>query len=143
MVKKREPLRKKNKSVKTWLKFLPFVQTSSKTKLILKKNVKNFRKSQVKSSKSQVMTWIFNDLTWLFPKKITFRASLTQIREQTERGRLIGAVRLAIKNRTEKGVFLQRFGKRFSLTNEKRYGFWIRYRDFLSPNRGNSRSTKR
>ena len=32
-------------------------------------------------AKSQVMTWLFDDLTWLFPKKMTFRASLVKINE--------------------------------------------------------------
>ena len=40
----------------------------------------------------------------------------------------------------ENGVFLQRFGKRFSLKTGKRYGFWLRYRGFLSLNRENGRS---
>ncbi len=42
-----------------------------------------------------------------------------------------------IKTETENGVFLQRYGKRFSFKNGKRYGFRLR---FLSPNRGNGRS---
>ena len=41
-----------------------------------------------------------------------------------------------IKTETENGVFLQRYGKRFSLKHGKRYGF----SGFLSPNRGNGRS---
>ena len=45
-----------------------------------------------------------------------------------------------LKTETENGVFLQRYGKRFSLKNGKRYGFRLRYRVFLSPNRGNGRS---
>ena len=45
-----------------------------------------------------------------------------------------------IKTETEIGVFLQRYGKRFSLKNGKRYGFRLRCRGFLSPNRGNGRS---
>ena len=45
-----------------------------------------------------------------------------------------------IKTETENGVFLQRYGKRFSLKNGKRYGFRLRCRGFLSPNRGNGRS---
>ena len=45
-----------------------------------------------------------------------------------------------IKTETENGVFLQRYGKRFSLKNGKRYGFRLRCRGFLSLNRGNGRS---
>ena len=45
-----------------------------------------------------------------------------------------------LKTETENGVFLQRLGKRFSLKNGKRYGFRLRCRGFLSPNRGNCRS---
>jgi hypothetical protein len=45
-----------------------------------------------------------------------------------------------LKTETENGVFLQRYGKRFSLKNGKRYGFRLRCRVFLSPNRGNGRS---
>ena len=45
-----------------------------------------------------------------------------------------------LKTETENGVFLLRFGKRFSLKNDKRYGFRQRCRGFLSPNRGNGRS---
>ena len=45
-----------------------------------------------------------------------------------------------LKTETENGVFLQRYGKRFSLKNGKRYGFRLRCRGFLSPNRGNGRS---
>ena len=45
-----------------------------------------------------------------------------------------------LKTEAENGVFLLRFGKRFSLQTGKRYGFWLRCRGFLSPNRGNGRS---
>ena len=45
-----------------------------------------------------------------------------------------------LKTETENGVFLQQYGKRFSLKNGKRYGFRLRCRGFLSPNRGNGRS---
>ena len=41
-----------------------------------------------------------------------------------------------LKTETDNGVFLQRYGKRFSLKNGKRYGFRLRCRGFLSPNRG-------
>ena len=47
---------------------------------------------------------------------------------------------LWLKTETENGVFLLLFGKRFSLKNGKRYGFGLRFRGFLSPNRGNGRS---
>ncbi len=63
--------------------------------------------------------------------------------EKTEHGGLFGAVRFygsRVKTETENGVFLQRYGKRFSLKNGKRYGFRLRCRGFLSPNRGNCRS---
>ena len=63
--------------------------------------------------------------------------------EKTEHGGLFGAVRLAVKNRNGKRCFSAiRFGKRFSLKNGKRYGFRLRCRGFLSPNRGNGRSRK-
>ena len=52
------------------------------------------------------------------------------ISEKTEHGGLFGAVRLAVKNRNGNGVFLLRFGKRFSLKNGKRYGFRLRCRGF-------------
>ena len=68
----------------------PLCSDLLKNQVYFEKNLKNFRKSQVKSSKSQshdfdfllqkksqVMTWLFDDLTWLFPKKMTFRASLS------------------------------------------------------------------
>ena len=35
-----------------------------------------------------------------------------------------------LKTETENGVFLQRYGKRFSLKNGKRYGFRLRCRGF-------------
>ena len=44
------------------------------------------------------------------------------------------------KTETENCVFLLRCDKPFSLKTEKRYGFWLRYRGFLSPNRGNGKS---
>ena len=60
--------------------------------------------------------------------------------KKAEHGGLFGAVRLAAKNRNGKRCFSQRFGKCFSLKNGKRYGFRLRCRGFLSPNRGNGRS---
>ena len=47
---------------------------------------------------------------------------------------------LRLKTEKENGVFLLRFGKRFSLKNGKRYGFRLHCRGFLSQNRGNGRS---
>ena len=44
-----------------------------------------------------------------------------------------------LKTETENGIFLLRCEKRFSVKTVKRYGFWIRCRIFLNPNRGNGR----
>ena len=75
-----------------------------------------------------------------------FETSLKTVRfaffnENTKHGRLFGAVRLAFKNRNGKRSFFC-YGsvKRFSLKNGKWYGFRLRCRDFLIPNRGNGRS---
>ena len=45
-----------------------------------------------------------------------------------------------LKTEIKNGVFLQRFGKRFSVKTVKRYGFRLQCRVFLSPNRTNGRS---
>ena len=60
--------------------------------------------------------------------------------QQTEHGTLFGAVRLAVKNRNGKRCFFVGLGKRFTLKNGKLYDFWLRFRVFLGPNRGNGRS---